>query len=231
MTTNPCVGSYYLFGAVSLAAIAWLTFPWGFLLLWPSVSLGVISIGYFKFGSWVWFKQNGQHPNGVRTFHWFARYGQEISRRAYSKQCDPWNALLPNLLIGRQLNSAEIDELKSEGVTSVLDLTAEFSEPPEMLRMNYLNLPCLDLTAPSDRMLDEAIRFIDEGIREGKVYVHCKIGYSRTAAVTGSYLLHAEHAEDMNEAIAMLKKARPSIIIRPEARLTIKRYAERCRQS
>jgi len=50
-----------------------------------------------------------------------------------------------------------------------------------------------------------------------KVSLHCKIGYSRTAPIAGSYLVHSGHATDANEAIRQLKQARPSIIIRREA--------------
>lgn len=230
MNTNPRIGIYYLLGAVALGGITFATTPWGLILLWPTISLITVALGYFRLGQRVYFKQNGQHPIGAKALHLFTLYGQELSRRAYAKQCDPWNALLPNLLIGRQLTEVEVDRLKAEGVTAVMDLTAEFSEPKALREMNYLNLPLLDLTAPSEAELDQAIQFIDTQIGDGKVYVHCKIGYSRTAAVAGSYLLHAGHARDANDAISKLQQARPSIIIRPEARATIQRYAIRCLQ-
>jgi len=41
-------------------------------------------------------------------------------------------------------------------------------------------------------------------------------------------LVHSGHATDANEAIRQLQQARPSIIIRPEAKMTIERYAAKC---
>lgn len=230
MKTNPRVGSYYLIGAGTLMVIAWASLPLGYVLLWPILSLAIISLGYFKLGPMVYSKQNGQHPIWVKALHYFSFLGHELSRRAYAKQCAPWNRLLPNLLIGRQLKGREVELLRTEGVSAVLDLTAEFSEPPEIREMNYLNLPLLDLTAPTDKQLERALAFIQTHIKEGKVYVHCKIGYSRTAAISGSYLIQAGYAQSTEAAISKLKNARPPIIIRPEALATIQRYAKKCLQ-
>lgn len=231
MKTNPRVGTYYLSGAMALAIIIWFGLPWGYLLIWPILSLVIISAGYFKLGQQVYFKNNGRHPAWAKTLHWFILLGHEISRRAYARQCEPWNELLPNLLIGRQLKGSEVTRLKSEAVTAILDLTAEFSEPLKLREMNYLSLPLLDLTAPSDDELDRALAFIRQHAAKGKVYVHCKIGYSRTAAVSGSFLIDTGQAQSAEDAILKLRKSRPTMVIRPEARATIQRYEKRCLQS
>jgi len=104
-----------------------------------------------------------------------------------------------------------------------LDLTAEFSEPANLRRLNYLNLLILDLTAPSRGQLDAALEFLERESREGIVYIHCKIGYSRTAAVAGCHLLRSGLAATADEAIERLRAARPTIVIRPEAEATIRR--------
>lgn len=231
MKTNPRVGSYYLLGAGTLMGVAWASLPLGYVLLWPVLSLAVISLGYFKLGPVVYLKQNGQHAIWVKALHYFSFLGHELSRRAYAKQCAPWNRLLPNLLIGRQLKDSEVELLRTEAVSAVLDLTAEFSEPPELREIKYLNLPLLDLAAPTDSQLEQALAFIQTHIEKGTVYVHCKIGYSRTAAIAGSYLIQAGHAQSTEAAISKLKNARSSIIIRPEARATIQRYERKCLQS
>ena len=77
--------------------------------------------------------------------------------------------------------------------------------------------------------LDQGVRFIEQQTQEGIVYVHCKIGYSRSAAVVGAYLLHTGLARNADEAIAQLLAARPAIVIRPEAEAAIRRYdAKKC---
>jgi protein phosphatase len=101
-------------------------------------------------------------------------------------------------------------------VTAVLDLTAEFSEAEALLSVDYRNIPILDLTAPTTAQLAEMADFITDHSREGIVYVHCKIGYSRSAAAVIAGLLATGAVEDVTEGVARLSAVRPSIVIRPE---------------
>ena len=70
-----------------------------------------------------------------------------------------------------------------------------------------------------------ATTFIAEAAAEGMVYVHCKIGYSRSAAVVGAFLLATGDAADAEEAIAQLRQARPSIVVREEAMRALNEFA------
>ncbi len=102
------------------------------------------------------------------------------------------------------------------GVTAVLDLSAEFSEAKAFRAISYRNIPILDLTAPSLEQLWEMGKFIAEHSETGIVYVHCKIGYSRSAAAVAAYLMIHGKVSDAEEAITTIRRARPSIVIRPE---------------
>ena len=225
MRQNSRIGIYYLSGSCILILVGFLLRPLGWVLLWPALSVGLVAVGYFGVGPKVYGKTDGQHQVLVRLLHFFTIRGQEASRRAYAKQCNPWDEVAPKLLIGRQLIEVESHDLVRCGVHAVLDLTAEFSEPESLRRLNYKSIPLLDLTAPSKEQIIDAVRFIDEHIKTGGVYVHCKIGYSRTAAITGCYLIHTGQACTANDAMELLRKVRPSIIIRPEARHAIESYA------
>ncbi|MEX0332713.1 MAG: dual specificity protein phosphatase family protein [Puniceicoccaceae bacterium] len=218
---NRRVGMYYLVGAILLALLAFTATPWTLPFLWPAASLAVITAGYFGAGPRIYGKRNGGHPLWSRTLHFFPFLGHELSRQHYARGCNAWDELLPGLLIGRQLNEKEALALKQEGVTAVLDLTSEFEEPQTLTDLHYLNVPLLDLTPPSQAQLEKALAFIDQHIPDGKVYIHCKIGYSRTASFAGTYLLRRGHATDAQEAMAALRAARPSMFIRPEAGATI----------
>jgi protein phosphatase len=90
-----------------------------------------------------------------------------------------------------------------------------------------MQLPILDLTAPTPTQAADAIAFIQHHAADGIVYVHCKLGFSRTAAIAGAYLLATGAAVTPDEAAAMLARARPGIIIRPEARHAIEHFAAR----
>jgi protein phosphatase len=108
-------------------------------------------------------------------------------------------------------------EARRRGVKAVLDLTAEFSEAPAFLGLVYQNIQILDLTGLNAAQLQKSVGFISEHEKKGIVYVHCKVGYSRTAAAAGAYLLASGQAITAGEAVALLRAARPSIVIRPES--------------
>jgi protein phosphatase len=59
---------------------------------------------------------------------------------------------------------------------------------------------------------------------QGIVYVHCKVGYSRSAAVVGAFLLAAGHCATADEALSRLRESRPSIVIRPEAQAALRQF-------
>src|SRR5262249_5134044 len=80
-------------------------------------------------------------------------------------------------------------------------------------------------TAPSQEQLRGALEFIARHIENGIVYVHCKIGYSRSAAAVGAYLLASGRAATADDAIARLRQARPSIVVRPEVMEAISQFA------
>src|SRR5207245_918857 len=127
--------------------------------------------------------------------------GHHISLLYYRRQCRPWDRVTPEVLIGRRLNDAEATDAIHQGVTAVLDLTAEFSKPRPFDSVTYHSMPILDLTAPTLGQLREAVNFITEQAATGRVYVHCKIGYSRSAAVVGAYLLSSGRVETAEEAV------------------------------
>ena len=136
------------------------------------------------------------------------------------------------MLIGRVLSDRLAAQAVEGGVKTVLDLTAEFSEAKPFLKTTYRNMPILDLTAPNMGQLREMAALIAEHTQDGAehaqdgdVYVHCKIGYSRSAAAVGAYLLSSGQVRDASEAIERLRAARPSIVIRAEIRAALDRFA------
>ena len=114
------------------------------------------------------------------------------------------------------------------GVVAVLDLACEFGRPRAFGEIAYFNLAVLDLTAPPPAALATALAFIAEHTPRGVVYVHCKAGYSRTAAVAGADLLSPGHCTTAADAMARLHAARPGMVIRPEARRAIEAFAASC---
>jgi membrane-associated phospholipid phosphatase len=225
-TTNGRVGLYYALGAGILTATAVTIGGWGALLLWPAAALALTASAYFGLLADVFHKQAGRLPLSTRCLMAPVLLGHRLSLLYYQRRADAWNEVVPGVWLGRRLNEEEAEKALRQGVTAVLDLTSEFSEPSAFLGIRYLNLPVLDLTAPTPGQLAAAVEFIGREKEKGTVYVHCKIGYSRSAAVVGTYLCAAGLAGSVDEAIALMRRARPSLIVRPEARNAIRSATE-----
>jgi protein-tyrosine phosphatase/membrane-associated phospholipid phosphatase len=222
---NRRVALYYALAALMVAGLIVWFWPWGALLLWPGLALSIFASAYFGLGPGIFHKADGR-------LHWSARLvlapcllGQHLSLLYYRRQCRPWDKVTPQVWIGRVLNDREAYEAVLLGVTAVLDLTAEFSEAKPFRALVYRNIPIVDLTAPSLDQLREMATFIGEESRKGIVYVHCKIGYSRTAGAAAAYLLQTGKTDGVGEAIEMLRQVRPSIVVRPEVFSALSEFA------
>lgn len=227
VTTNARIGRWYLAASVVLGTGAIALRPLGLTLLWPAVTLAAVAGGYFGFHANVARKEAGRLPRTSKAVlaPWLVM--QHASLIYYRGQADAWNAVTPSVWIGRQLREPEAIAAVRQGVKAVVDLTGEFSEARAFRRLPYLSLPILDLTAPGPQQLRTAIDFINLHRAAGTVYVHCKIGYSRSAAVVGAWLLDAGLAATPGEAVAMLRAVRPKLVVRPEAFAALQAFHDR----
>lgn len=224
---NPRIGHYYTIGALLCVALSYVWWPWGIWMLWPAFSWAIVASGYYGAGPGIYRKAKGQLPLATWWALAFPLIGQRLSLFYYSMQCRPWDAVRPNVWIGRRLSNREAAEAAKAGVTAVLDLSAEFTEAAPFRALRYRNIPILDLTAPTREQLQEMSAFIDEEAKKGIVYVHCKIGYSRSAAAVSAYLLEQRAVASVDEAFELLRKVRPSIVIRPEVVLAVTEFARK----
>lgn len=219
------IGMYYGISACALVLVAFSLGGWFYVLLWPAAALAIGAMGYFRWGSVIFRKRDGRLPLSTRVLLGPILVGHWISLLYYARQCRAWTMVTPQVLIGRKLTRREMRRAIGQGVTAVLDLTAEFSETAPLLETNYLSIPILDLTAPTQQQLKLAADFIGRECRRGVVYVHCKIGYSRSAAAVSAFLLQTRQVRSPHEAFARLQSLRPTIVIRPEARTAVAEFA------
>ena len=224
VTPNRRIGTYYFLAAGTLSALAVLLWPWSSILVWAAAACLLATAAYFGLGPGIYRKVEGRLTWSTRLLLAPLLVGQELSLRYYRRQCRPWDEVIPHVWIGRKLSNPEAAEAVRKGVIAVLDLTAEFSEAAPLLTTRYLNVPILDLTAPTPEQLDRCVAFLSANVTRGPVYVHCKIGYSRSAVVVGAYLLASGAVSSVGEALARLRAARPSLVVRPEAADALSRY-------
>lgn len=221
---NYRIGAYYAFGsvlAILLAVRGWLP---AVILLWLALSLAITVAAYAGLGPAIFRKQGGRLPFSARLVLAPNLIGQYLSLLYYRTQSDPWNQVTPKVWIGRCLTEREARDARSQGVTAVLDLTAEFSEALAFRDLVYRNIPILDLTQATNAQLREGAAFIATESGHGVVYVHCKVGYSRSAAVIGAWLLESGQTGSVEEALDALRLARPGIVLRPEVTAALEGY-------
>ena len=224
VTKNARIGAYYAAGALILSVIAIFSWPTGALLLWPIISVIIVALAYFGLGPGIFRKTDGMIPWSARFALGPCLAGQYFSLLYYERKCRRWDEVTPRIWIGRLVRQHEAAEVIEAGVTAVLDLSAEFSEAEPLRSVCYRNIPILDLTAPTIAQLEEMAGFIAEHSGNGIVYVHCKIGYSRSAAAVAAALISTGQVHGVEEALARLRQVRPSIVIRPEIVSALSRF-------
>ena len=94
---------------------------------------------------------------------------------------------------GAPMSHEQLDSLKEQGVTAILNLCAEFCDLHDIeaaagFEVRYL--PVADEQAPDLAALESALAWLDEAIYLGKkVLIHCRHGIGRTGTVLNAYLL------------------------------------------
>jgi hypothetical protein len=201
-------GLYFTGAALFLvAAFAWK--PWGMLLLWYVLALGIMSAAYLGFGEGVFRKTRGRLPLSTHFVLLPYLLSDRLFFLSYRRGSKPYDEIAPGVIVGRWLSHREGRALLELGVTAVLDLSAEYAECAPLRGVVYRSVPVLDLTAPSVAKLREAVQFIRTHARGGTVYVHCKMGFSRSACAAAAYLLAEGIAANVEDAMNHVRRARP----------------------
>jgi hypothetical protein len=221
---NNRVGFYYAIAAVAVNGASVYIGKESWPLWWPALSLTGVAVGYLVVGPCAYGKRNGQLSLTARCLFWPTLLGQHASLHWYARRAQPYDKVDDRLWIGRQLSHKEAQLAGHAGVGAVIDLTCEFCEARAFRSLPYLNLPTLDLTAPTPEQIALALAFIREHQETSTVYVHCKAGYSRTAVIAETYLLTNGQAMSVDEAAEQVAAIRPSMIVRPEARQAIQDF-------
>ncbi len=221
------VGTRYGFGAVVLLLVAYAAWPWAAILAWPAIALGVASLAYFGDGPSVFRKSGGVIRLWMRVILAPYHLGVAVCHLYYRRITPPYAEVVPGILIGRRLSNSESEHLIRVGVRAVLDLTCEMSESNALRHVKYHNVQILDLAVPSPGQLAEAVRFLRNYRPNGPVYIHCALGYSRTACVVAAYLLMAGFAASVDDAIRMVRRARPKIVLSEGLVQALHRFSER----
>ncbi|MCS6135500.1 hypothetical protein G3496_11205 [Shewanella baltica] len=208
---------FYLAGAVLLAYFAvtgtspLLTFIWA----WTSLSLFLVGSAYwFNLASIFRKRQDGTIP-------WYIRWGFIpflLGSRLYNHwarkrdSVPSMQKIDEQLYLGCRLFSADLQKIKANKITAILDVTAEFdgldwSQFED--HIEYLNIPILDHSVPTSAQLNQAVNWLHRQVRANKqVLIHCAMGRGRSVLVLAAYLVCKDKQRNFAEVLQQIKQVR-----------------------
>eukprot|EP00542_Grammatophora_oceanica_P011425 CAMPEP_0194038048 /NCGR_PEP_ID=MMETSP0009_2-20130614/10317_1 /TAXON_ID=210454 /ORGANISM="Grammatophora oceanica, Strain CCMP 410" /LENGTH=311 /DNA_ID=CAMNT_0038680419 /DNA_START=23 /DNA_END=958 /DNA_ORIENTATION=+ len=146
-----------------------------------------------------------------------------------SRRIGEWSTVVDDTVIvgGAPFGFAGIPEKlqKEFGVAGVINMCDEYEGPTKTykrLGMTQLRLKTVDHFEPSVSDLKTAVGFIRKHQARGeKVYVHCRAGHGRSAAVTFAWLLYCDpvvDAKELNEEFCKMRNVRKVLWKQPNIR-------------
>ena len=204
------LASIYLLAAVAVLTAAVGAGGAALWLCWPAVALFMVALNYALLGERGFQKsRSGRMSWAARVLYAPYRLGAWVNSRWWTRRRPHDSRVTPRVWLGRlpsQREEARIGEL------SIVDLSAELQTPRSAASRAE---PALDLLVPAPKRLRRAAIAIDRLERNhSTVLVCCALGYSRSAAAVATWLLVSGRARTVNEAVALIRAARPEVVLR-----------------
>lgn len=121
----------------------------------------------------------------------------------------------------------EVDRLNDLGIKLVINMCAEYKGPCHayyVYNIQQIRFPTVDSTAPTLESIKKAVELIRKVEMSGeKVFVHCKAGMGRSAAIMLCHLV-ANESMKPSEAFKLLKEKRPEVSKAIMSFTTVQRY-------
>ncbi|MCU8032885.1 MULTISPECIES: diacylglycerol kinase family protein [unclassified Shewanella] len=186
-----------------------------FICAWTSLSLFLVGSAYwFNLASIFRKRQDGTIP-------WYIRWGFIpflLGSRLYNHWARKYDSVPPmqrideHLYLGCRLFSADLEKIKANKITAILDVTAEFdgldwSQFED--HIEYLNIPILDHSVPTSAQLNQAVNWLHRQVRANKqVLIHCAMGRGRSVLVLAAYLVCKDKQQHFAEVLQQIKQIR-----------------------
>ena len=171
-------------------------------LLWPSLALGIVAAGYLGAGTDVFAKA----ADGTVSFasRWLLapyRLGAKANQYLWTRK------LAPSVRVHGNVHLGAVPRRRDDAAfATVIDLSAELARPAGV-DSAWHAFPTLDLLAVPPHDLEKAAKAIENAQADGQVLVCCALGFQRSAAAIGAWLLLYGHAADAGQAIDMIRAA------------------------
>lgn len=204
------LAALYLAGAAVFAAAAWGLGGGGLWLLWFTVALALVAVIYIGPGGRGFQKHKGRHSAASAVLLLPYTLCAWLNSRAWTLRCPQPDPVHDGVWLGRIPTAVE---MRRGGFGALCDLCAELPAPRG--EWAYAGLAWLDLVAPDADQLHQAARRIEKLRAVGPVLVCCALGYSRSASAVAAWLLLTGRATKLEDALAIVRGARPSVMLGP----------------
>ncbi|MCE2570882.1 phosphatase PAP2/dual specificity phosphatase family protein [Motilimonas eburnea] len=206
----------YLIGSALFGCLGWYGFEpntgLSLLLFWPSLALFLVALNYAFVGA-TGFQKQGDGRLSWAAKILFAPYtlAAWVNHKLWTANQVAANEVVPGVFLGRKPNRHEIQRY-----LGLVDLCPEL---PVTLssHCHYKQLDVLDLTPLTPEQCWSAAKAIDSlnPHCHSPLLVFCALGYSRSSVALMAWLLLAGHASSVEQAYALVAKARPQVVIKP----------------
>lgn len=167
----------------------------------------------------------------MNPFHWLFDKFFPVIRFTYEKiQRHRWfDQITPHLWLGGAPQyPRDYQFLLDNGITAVLNIRAEREDDVALYRQHdiaYKQIKVLDVTVPSEAMIDLGVEFVREQIEDGRiVLVHCAKGRGRSATILAAYLMRHEGVS-FDQANQTMKTIRPLTKLEGRHRQQLEKWA------
>ena len=215
---NRKVGFIYFLLSFILFTIGLIFFNWTRILLWSSLSFFLVGKAYAENNS-EFLKKDGKIALHNKIIHLPYLLCYNILWRYFRKyENEPWKEIAPDIFIGSKLNNEEAEIFLSDKKVIVIDLAAESEENNILKRgsREYHSFPLLDICNLKEDIFLSALELAVEKYKDlkenEKIYIHCLMGYSRSAALGSAFLKKNYHIES-KEAVFRIKKLVKNAVI------------------
>ncbi|RYJ02909.1 MAG: phosphatase PAP2 family protein [Acetobacteraceae bacterium] len=194
-------------GGLLLASLALWAGGFAYWLLWPAASLLLVGLIYLALGPDAFQKgATGRLSLAARWLLGPYLWGARHNTRFWQGDGRATTRIAGDIALGR----FPAPQIAAQFAT-VIDLSAELPGRPG--RDGYASIPMLDLATPEPARLRTAARAIEAACGRGPVLVNCALGYSRSAAAVATWLLAYGHCDSAEAAVAVIRAARPHIVL------------------
>jgi protein-tyrosine phosphatase/membrane-associated phospholipid phosphatase len=216
------LGAYYLTGAVILGVLAMLLKGAWLWLLWGSCALAVVALIYFL-GNPLLFRNNkGCMEEAVLVLLAPYLLGAWLNSRCWTFKHSEPSEIVSGLWLSRLPSRSVIKQLTP---VALVDCCAEL--PVMSCGQVVYGVPLLDLLAPEVEQIEQGVAVMNAARHSGNTLVFCALGYSRSAVIVIASLIEQGHAASIDDAVDIVCKARPRLVLSALHKTRLKEWYER----